>query len=331
MPARAPVELRNVIAVTIPCFRVTEKIGDVIAKIGPEVARIYCVDDGCPDGSGDHIERSVSDPRVVVLRNERNTGVGGATLAGFERAVQDGADVVVKIDGDGQMDAALIDLFVRPILAGRADYAKGNRFFHPSSVRGMPLHRIVGNATLSFLTKLSSGYWNIFDPTNGYIAIHRSVLSRLRLENVSRRYFFESDMLFHLNIAGAVVEDVPMDAVYADEKSHLVARRLLFEFLFKNIRNFVRRIAYNYYLRNFTIGSLELIVGSALLLFGTSFGITNWLEVMRTGELATTGTVMLAALPTLLGVQLLLSFLNSDMNSMPSVPLHKRLEAPDPE
>jgi len=323
--------LRNIIAVTIPCFQVTDKIEDVVARIGPEVSRIYCVDDGCPDGSGDYIERNISDPRVVVLRNERNMGVGGATLAGFQKAVDDGADIVVKIDGDGQMDAALIDLFVRPILAGRADYAKGNRFFHPSSVRGMPLHRIVGNAMLSFLTKLSSGYWNIFDPTNGYIAIHGSVLSRLRLDDVSRRYFFESDMLFHLNIAGAVVEDVPMDAVYADEKSHLVARRLLFEFLFKNLRNFVRRIAYNYYLRNFTIGSLEIILGSALLVFGTSFGVTKWLETMRTQSPVTAGTVMLAALPTILGVQLLLSFLNSDMGSMPSVPLHKRLEAPDPE
>lgn len=322
--------MRNIIAVTIPCFKVTDKIEGVIARIGPEVSRIYCVDDGCPDGSGDYIERNIHDPRVVVLRNQRNMGVGGATLAGFQRAVDDGADVVVKVDGDGQMDAELIELFVRPILAGRADYAKGNRFFHPSSVRGMPLHRIIGNAALSFLTKLSSGYWNIFDPTNGYIAIHRSVLSRLRLEHVSRRYFFESDMLFHLNIAGAVVEDVPMDAVYGDEKSHLVARRLLFEFLFKNLRNFVRRIAYNYYLRNFTIGSLEIILGSALLSFGTCFGITKWSETWRTQSPVTAGTVMLAALPTILGVQLLLSFLNSDMSSMPSVPLHKRLERPAP-
>jgi len=312
------------IAVVIPCYRVVAQVCDVIGRIGPEVSRIYCVDDACPEGSGRHIQANCRDPRVVVLFNEKNRGVGGATLAGFRRAVEDGAEIVVKIDGDGQMDPTLLVRFASPILAGRADYAKGNRFYNPSSLRGMPAHRMLGNAVLSFMTKLSSGYWDIFDPTNGYVAIHRTALEALRIEKVSERYFFESDMLYHLNIVRAVVEDVPMDALYGDERTNLVARRIVFEFTAKHARNFLRRLVYNYYLRDFTIGSIEILVGTALLAFGLVFGISKWIHSQITGETVSAGTAMLAALPVILGLQLLLSFLASDIRSMPRVPLHLR-------
>jgi glycosyltransferase involved in cell wall biosynthesis len=312
------------IAVVIPCYKVVAHVCDVIARIGPEVTRIYCVDDACPQGSGKHVEASCRDPRVRVLFNAKNLGVGGATLAGFARAAAEGAEIVVKVDGDGQMDPALLPRFVAPIQAGRADYAKGNRFYNPSSLRGMPLHRMFGNAVLSFMTKLSSGYWDIFDPTNGYVAIHRTALAALRLEKVSKRYFFESDMLYHLNIVRAVVEDVPMDAVYGDEKTNLVARRIVFEFLAKHVRNLVRRLVYNYYLRDFTIGSIEILVGASLLVFGLAFGASRWVHSIVTGVTVSAGTAMLAALPVILGLQLLLSFLASDIRSMPRVPLHVR-------
>ena len=321
------VQKQGQIAVAIPCYRVVSSVCDVISRIGPEVDRIYCVDDGCPEGSGDHIEAHSNDPRVVVLRNERNLGVGGATLAGFRRAREDGARVVVKLDGDGQMNPALLGRFVAPILAGRADYTKGNRFWHPSSVRGMPLHRLAGNAALSFLTKLSSGYWNVFDPTNGYVAIHTLVLDLLPLERVSERFFFESDMLFRLNVVGAVVEDVPMDAVYGDEATNLRVRRVAGEFLVKNLRNLARRIVYSYYLRNFTIESVELLLGSASLAFGVLFGAIMWAVSSGSGAPVSAGTVMLAALPVIVGIQLLLSFLGGDTRNVPRVPLHARLEA----
>jgi dolichol-phosphate mannosyltransferase len=158
------------IAVVIPCFRVVANIADVLARIRPGVDAVYCVDDACPDGSGRYIESFCQDERVVVLRNEVNRGVGGATLAGLVQAFQDGASVAVKVDGDGQMDPALVEHFANPILAGRADFTKGNRFFHPTSARDMPLRRMIGNGVLSFLTKFSTGYWDIFDPTNGYLA-----------------------------------------------------------------------------------------------------------------------------------------------------------------
>ena len=318
------------IAVVIPCYKVVDGVCEVIALIGPEVSQIYCVDDKCPDQSGRHIEAHCRDPRVVVIYNERNLGVGGATLAGFRRAAEDDAEVVVKIDGDGQMDPGLLERFVRPIRAGRADYTKGNRFYHPMSVRGMPLYRLAGNAVLSFLTKLSSGYWHLFDPTNGYVAIHREALANLRIEDISAGYFFESDMLFHLNVIGAVIEEVPMNAVYRNERSSLVVRTIIFDFLIKNLRNLCRRLVYNYFLRNFTFASIEILLGSGLLLFGVGFGVTQWLGTARSGMPVTAGTVMLAALPVILGVQLLLSFLSSDMQQTFRVPLHKRLGASTP-
>jgi hypothetical protein len=233
--------------------------------------------------------------------------------------------VVVKIDGDRQMDPALIPRFVAPILAGRADYTKGNRFFRLESLRAMPASRKFGNAILSFLTKLSSGYWSVFDPTNGYTAIHCKALNELPLSRISDRWFFESDMLFRLNTLGAVVEDVPIDATYGMEVSNLRGRRVMSEFLCGHFRNLVKRIFYNYFLRNFSVASLQLVAGLALLCFGLIFGGVKWWGSLATGVSVTAGTVMTAALPTLMGFQLLLSFLAYDMATQPRIALHLRL------
>jgi len=157
-------------AVVIPSYRVADHILGVIAAIGPEVDRIYVVDDRCPDGSGSLVEQGCDDRRVTVIFHETNLGVGGAVMSGYRAAIADGMDIIVKIDGDGQMDPGLIGCFVRPIIDGEADYTKGNRFFDLEAVRAMPRVRLFGNALLSFMNKLSSGYWNLFDPTNGYTA-----------------------------------------------------------------------------------------------------------------------------------------------------------------
>jgi glycosyltransferase involved in cell wall biosynthesis len=314
-----------VIAVVIPCYRVVPHVIGVISGIGPEVARIYCVDDACPDGSGDFIRRQCADSRIELLRHERNRGVGGATKTGYIRALEDGATVIVKVDGDGQMNPAFIPKFIAPILAGRADYTKGNRFFRLESVRAMPTSRKLGNAVLSFLTKLSSGYWSVFDPTNGYTAIHHKTLRELPLARVNDRWFFESDLLFRLNTLGAVVEDVPMEATYGTEVSNLHGRRVMPEFLRGHLANLGKRIVYNYFLRNFSIASLQLVAGLAFLCFGVVFGAVKWWGSLRTGIPVTAGTVMTAALPTLMGFQLLLAFLAYDMAMQPRIPLQLRL------
>jgi len=313
------------VAVVIPCYRVVPTILEVLQKVGPEVRLIYCVDDACPEGSGRFIEDHCKDSRINVVRHTENQGVGGAAITGFRLALKEGADIVVKIDGDGQMDPSLLPRFLKPILAGRADYCKGNRFSSVESVQSMPALRLLGNAALSFITKLSSGYWNIFDPTNGYLAIHARVLAEMPLEKIHRRYFFESDMLFRLNTIGAVVEDIPMQAKYAGEHSSLRIDRVWFSFLINHLRNAIKRVAYNHFLRNFSAASVELMLGLVSSLFGTIFGAIRWWQSIQSGVPVTAGTVMLAALPVILGSQLLLSFLNYDVRNVPQIPLHKRL------
>jgi glycosyltransferase involved in cell wall biosynthesis len=256
-----------------------------------------------------------------VVRHAANQGVGGAVLTGYRQALAAGADVIVKLDGDGQMDPALIDQFVAPIAEGRADYVKGNRFHNIEDVRAMPAARLLGNAALSFLTKLSAGYWHVFDPTNGYTAIAARVARALPAGKIARRYFFESDMLFRLGTLNACVLDLPMQAVYADERSNMSLLRILPEFIAGHLRNFGKRLFYNYFLRGFSVASLQLLLGLALLPFGMAVGLAGWWDSWATGVPATTGTVILAALPVLLGVQFLLSFLSFDMAAVPQRPV----------
>lgn len=313
------------IAVAIPCYKVTQHVLDVINAIGPEVEAIYAVDDGCPDASGHFIEQHNRDPRVRVLHNPENQGVGGAIVTAYKAAIADSMDVVVKVDGDGQMNPALLPHFVRPIARGRADYTKGNRFYRPESLRGMPAVRLFGNAVLSLMTKFSCGYWSSMDPTNGYTAIHTAVLRKLPLDKLERRYFFETDMLFHLNTFRAVVHDVPMDSVYADEESNLKVSKVLPEFLFKHASRLFRRYAYLYLLRDFNIGSLYSILGVLLCLVGFVFGGMHWIHSIATGQLASSGTVMFAALPLITGIQFLIAFLHYDVSNVPREALSHEL------
>lgn len=312
------------VAVVIPSYRVTAHIQGVIEAIGPEVWHIYVIDDACPDGSGEHVLTSCTDPRVKVLPHNVNKGVGGAVMTGYQAAIKDGASIIVKVDGDGQMDPALIPLFIEPILAGEADYTKGNRFFDLEEVQSMPKIRLFGNAVLSLMAKLSTGYWDLFDPTNGYTAIHRDVAKLLPLNKVSERYFFETDILFRLNTLRAVVVDVPMEARYGDEVSNLKISKIVGEFLFKHVRNFTKRIFYNYYLRDMSLASIELPIGILMFVFGTLFGGYHWLESSQNGIATPAGTVMLSALPMLLGLQLIMAFLGYDIASVPNRPRHSK-------
>jgi glycosyltransferase involved in cell wall biosynthesis len=305
------------IAVVIPCYKVKQHVLEVIANIGQEIWRIYVIDDACPEGSGKYVEEQCSDQRVQVIYHKKNQGVGGAVMTGYSAAIADGAEVIVKVDGDGQMDTSLILNFIEPILNGEADYTKGNRFFNLEDVRVMPRIRLFGNAVLSFLTKLSSGYWDLFDPTNGYTAIHADVANHLPFEKISRRYFFETDMLFRLNTLRAVVVDVPMDAKYGEEVSNLKISKIFGEFLLKHSRNFVKRIFYNYYLRDLSLASIELPLGLLMLISGISFGGYHWFESARAGSQTPPGTVMLAAMPILAGLQFILAFIGYDISSVP--------------
>jgi dolichol-phosphate mannosyltransferase len=310
------------IAVVIPCFRVGRLVLDVISRIGPEVGWIFIVDDACPVNTGALVKSECKDPRVQVILHEENQGVGGATVTGYKAAIDTDAKVVIKLDGDGQMDPALIPNLARLILLGRADYVKGNRFHRISDVAGMPPARLFGNAALSFLTKLSSGYWQLFDPTNGFTAIQRDVLAEISLDFLAKRYFFESDVLYNLNQLRAVVSEMPMRAVYGEEPSSLSPMRVLGPFLKGNLRNFCRRLIYTYFIRNFSLASLELLLSLPLIAFGLIYGILHWARSLSDSIPAASGVVMAAALPLIIGTQLLLSWLNYDVSNQPVQPIH---------
>ena len=313
------------IGVIIPCFKVADSILDLIGKIGPETNHIYVVDDACPQQTGNLVERESTDNRVRVLRHEANQGVGGAVITGYRAALQDACDIVVKIDGDGQMDPELLPRFILPIVERRADCTKGNRFFYIENVRKMPWVRLQGNILLSFLTKISSGYWQIFDPTNGYTAVHAKVLQNLPLDKIARNFFFESDMLFRLGLLRAKVLDIPMASVYGDEKSNLRISHVIPGFLISHLRNFCKRIIYNYFLRDFQMVSVGIILGIPMILFGVIFGIVQWLSGSIAGIFASPGTVMLASLPILVGSQLLLVAISQDISNQPDEPIYPDL------
>lgn len=313
------------VAVVVPCFRVRDTVLQVIAAVPDFVQCIHVVDDACPEGSGVHVQEQCTDPRVRVHFNARNQGVGGAVMAGYVAAAAAGADVIVKMDGDGQMDAAALPQLIAPIVRGEADYTKGNRFYDLAQIGRMPRMRILGNAVLSFMTKISSGYWDLFDPTNGYTAIHARVLAKLPLGKISRRYFFETDMLFRLNIVRAVVADVPMDAKYGTETSNLKISKVLFDFGFKHMRNTFKRVFYNYFLRDLSLASIELLLGTAFVTVGSVMGLWFWAESSRTGITASAGSVMLVALQIIVGLQLILGFLAYDIASVPRRTQHPLL------
>ena len=309
------------IGVVIPAYKAKAQILSVLEAIGDEVHSIYVIDDNCPQETGRFVEQEANDGRVQVIYHTTNRGVGGAVVTGMKAALRDGMEIVVKVDGDGQMDPALIPHFVQPIVDGIADFTKGNRFFDPDAVRAMPGARLFGNAALSFLTKLSSGYWNLFDPTNGYIAWDCRLLSVLPLDKIAPRFFFESDLLFRVNLFRAKGIDIPMTAIYGDEKSNLRPSDIVGPFLLGNLRNLAKRICYNYFLRDFNVASLELIFGLALSLFGLIYGIVYW----GVDTPATAGRVMIAALPLLTGIVLLLGFVNFDIQQIPREPISQRL------
>lgn len=317
--------LKNLsIAVVIPAFKVSKQILDTINLIGPEVDHIVVVDDLCPESSGELVRTQSLDPRVEVLFHDENLGVGGAMKTGYLRSLELKADVIVKIDGDGQMDSSKIPEMVRVIFEGEGDYVKGNRFFDIETVRSMPKTRILGNLALSFFAKFSTGYWRIFDPNNGFTAISSTALSRIQLGKVDNRYFFESDMLFRLNLARAVVIDFPMNARYGNERSNLKIRRVLFEFPLKHLRNFLKRVMYTYYLRDFTLASLELPIGIALTSFGLISGLLNFEASRDLNQATPPGTLILISMAVLVGVQLILSFFSYDIDSSPTKPISKR-------
>jgi dolichol-phosphate mannosyltransferase len=304
------------VAVVIPAYRVAREVPDVVRAMPASIDLIIVVDDASPDDIAAALE-PVADARVRLVRHEKNQGVGGATVTGMLTAIDEGADVVVKCDGDGQMDPSDIPRLIGPIASGAAEHVKGSRYHHARELAAMPRGRLIGNIGLTFLTKLCSGYWNVLDPVNGFFATRTDTLARLPLEKLARRYFFETDLLIRLNIVEARVADMPQPARYAGEPSSLSIKRALFEFPWQLLRGLCRRVFWRYLFYDVSPVAIFGIVGCLLTAFGVCFGAWQWIAHAVQGIPAPLGTIMLAALPLILGSQLLLQAVVLDIASTP--------------
>lgn len=306
---------QNNIAVVIPYYKASKHIVAVLNKLPDLVTKVYVIDDCSPEPFPETALKAFKN--VEYIKNERNLGVGGATKVGLTKAIADGMAIVVKVDADDQMDTTYIKDLVVPLIENKASYAKGNRFRDFKALRQMPFVRKMGNLGLSFLTKAATGYWNNFDPTNGFFAIKTETLKMLDFEAIANRYYFETSLIAQLYFQEAVIKDVPMPAVYNGEKSNMVVWKMPFVFLPKLIKTFINRIYKSYFVYDFNMSSIYILIGAPLFLFGLIYGVYNWWFYSSQDIFAPTGTIMLVTLTIIIGFQLLLQAIHYDITKVP--------------
>jgi dolichol-phosphate mannosyltransferase len=302
--------------IILPARNESRHLATTVDGIPDWVDGIIVVDDASTDDTL-RVAQGLLDSRVRVLHHEKNQGVGGAMVTGFRVALDADYDVIIKMDADGQMDAKELQTLVRPITMGMAEYAKGNRFRQSGRPAAMPARRWFGNVALSFVTKAASGYWHVFDSQCGFVAITAPTLRRLKLDSIARNYFFENDMLIRLNVIDARVVDVSTAALYGDETSYVRIGRVLFNFPWRLARGFAWRFLKRHVVNDFGLVALLSVFGAILVVFGAAFGITEWVIAASAGHPATTGAVMIAVLPLILGFQMLLQALSIEVQNSP--------------
>src|ERR1035437_4089920 len=290
------------ITVVIPCYKVAAHIESTVSGLPEWVDYLVLVNDYSPDNTIDILNQlAAKNPKVSVLSNPVNLGVGGAMITGFRHALQTDTDIVVKLDGGGQMNPKYLPAMLQPLCEKAAEFTKGNRFNDFKALKGMPASRRIGNLGLSFMIKAASGYWEVFDPSNGFIAISKTTLQKIDIETLPHRYFFESSLLIELYYTGARIQDVPMPAIYGEEVSNLSVAKTLFGFPPKLLKALFKRIMLSYFIYDFSITSIYILAGLPLFLYGLTYGIVKWIHFASMDVPAPTGTVMLAVLPFILG------------------------------
>jgi len=307
-----------IISVVIPCYNVSRHIEDVIRNLPASITYIITVNDCSTDETEYKLTNLQKDnKKIIYIRHDTNQGVGGAVLTGFMKSLDLNSDITIKMDGDDQMDPFYIPMLIKPIVEDKADFTKGNRFRDFKALKNMPVLRRIGNIGLSFMIKAASGYWNIFDPANGFTAIRNETLRNMNFTRIHKRYFFETSILIELYHADAVVQDIPMKARYGDEVSGLSKRKVLLEFPPKLFVAFCRRILMKYFLYEFNIASLYMLFGFPLFILGIAYGLVNFFKYTSEHTGAPTGTVVIPTLLIILGFQLLLSAANYDITNYP--------------
>jgi glycosyltransferase involved in cell wall biosynthesis len=303
------------VGVVVPAYNEERQIGRVLETMPDLVDRIIVVDDCSADRTLDALEswRPRLGCRLLVVKHARRAGVGGAIASGYACALQEEVEVVAVMAGDGQMDPADLPAVLDPIVDGRADYSKGNRLFSGEAWRRTPRHRYLGNAFLSLLTKIASGYWHVADSQSGYTAISRAMLERIDVEAIYPRYGVPNDLLIKLNVAGARVADVPIRAVYGiGERSKMRIWRVVPTVSWLLFKGFLWRLGARYVVRDFHPLVFFYVLGALLVLLGGGLGVLETYLKLTTGNIAL-ATIILVALLMISGMQLLLFAMWFDM------------------
>ncbi len=302
------------VAVVVPAHDEEALIAATLAGIPPFVDRIYVVDDASSDGTVEQA-RAVGDTRLVVVSHESNRGVGAAIVTGYERAVADGADVVAVMAGDNQMDPTDLATLVAPVARGELDYAKANRLFTGQAWNLMPHARYLGNAVLSLLTKIASGYWHIADSQSGYTAISAGMVRELDLDRVYTGYGFPNDLLVHLNVWNARVRDFPSRPVYGvGERSGIRYHKVAPRISWLLVKGFFWRLREKYVIRDFHPLVFFYAFGFIATIAGLVLGLVE-LGYRIAGNAVSVGTVVLIALLLISGSQFTLFAMWFDMES----------------
>jgi len=304
------------IGIVIPYYNAKNHIVKVVEKAIKYSNYIVVVNDCSPDILP--IKLLSSFKGVHIVSTKENLGVGGATKFGFEyleRIVQ--VEVILKLDADNQMDTSFIPKLTGPVLSNKAEFVKGNRFRDFKALKTMPFVRRFGNLFLSFLSKLATGYWNCFDFNNGFFAISKGALKNIEKSSLSNNYFFETSLIGELYFQKAIIKEVAMPAIYGDEKSNMNIIKMPFLFSINLFKKFIKRILKSYFIYDFNIGTLYLLFGLPMFVFGIIYGGYNWWYYSSKNLLSPVGTIMISTLLIILGFQLLLQAIQFDIMNTP--------------
>ncbi len=301
----------------VPCYKSSNIAPTVVKDLIQYVDFVICVDDNCPEKTGLLIKNNIKSDKLKVLFHTKNMGVGGATKTGINYAQKIQAEIIVKIDSDGQMDPKNIPQLIEPIKNKTSDFTKGNRFRNIDVLVSMPKIRLIGNILLSFITKLSTGYWELFDPTNGFIAMNAKILNRIQYTKTDNRYFFETDLLFRCGLYDVLVSEIEIPTVYKNENSGLNPLLEAFRYSFSHVVIFLKRIIYQYFLIDFNPGSLSIFLGSLGIIYTFFSGLRSIIYYKNLNIETPLGMKILFLTTAIISMQLIISFIYYDSNQRP--------------
>lgn len=259
------------VGIVVPCYKEETQIGKVIETMPDFVDKIIVIDDCSPDRTSEVVEEhKAKDERVVLIRHEKNQGVGGAIATGYKWARDNDVDVAVVMAGDGQMDPVELPNILDPVVEGHVDYSKANRLISGEAYKKIPAVRYFGNSVLSLLTKIASGYWHVADSQTGYTAINQRALKLIDWDKMYKRYGQPNDLLVKLNVVNMRVRDVPMEPVYnVGERSGIKVRKVVFTISWLLLKLFFWRLKEKYIIRDFH--PLVFFYGQGVFLSALSF------------------------------------------------------------